>query len=140
MLSLNWMKNKTYTFFKCIGNDLFDWLLGDDLCKWVLTVIIVITSDAAWVTKSLPAVQCILLTGLEDRRQEELCLPSDNSSQTVIFLEYFEGWSVPLRNSSPSPEGYSPMTCVDLHKMVKHFSSEYMMGLYFDQLHLRKSP
>ena len=91
---------------------------------------------AAWVTKSQPDGQWTLLAGLEDRCQEALCLPSDSSSQTEKLLEYLEGCSIPLRNSSPSPEGYSgysPMTWVDLYKMVEHFSSEYMIGLYFDQ-------
>ena len=41
---------------------------------------------------------------------------------------------------APPPKGYSPMTCVDLHKMVEHFSSEYEIGLYFDQWHYVKSP
>ena len=69
-----------------------------------------------------------------------VAVPSDSCSQTVIFLEYLEGCSVLLRNSSPSPEIYSPMTCVDLHKMIEYFSSEYTIGLYFDQLHIWKSP
>ena len=83
-------------------------------------------------------MQCTLSAGLEDRRPEVMYSPSDSCSQTKKFWKYLEGCFLPTRNSSSSPEGYSPMTFVDSHKMVEHFSLAFTIGLYFDQLHLRK--
>ena len=45
---------------------------------WLLVMLLELQSLHQWA----------LLAGLEDRRQEALCLPSDSCSQIVMFLEY----------------------------------------------------